>query len=51
MKSAEDVEAVLGLPILGAIPRHVGPGVESVTEYSGYYSARPGKRANSKKQE
>ena len=51
MKSAEDVEAVLGLPILGAIPRHVGPGVESVTEDPGYYRARPGKRARSKNRE
>lgn len=51
MKSAEEVEAVLGLPILGAIPRHVGPGVESVTEHPGYYRARSKGRDKSKHRE
>ncbi|MEA4883848.1 MAG: GNVR domain-containing protein [Clostridia bacterium] len=51
MKSAEEVEAVLGLPILGAIPRNVGPGVESVTEHPAYHRARSNQRDKSKPRE
>jgi len=51
MKSAEEVETVLGLPTLGVIPRHVGPGVESVTEHPGYYRARSEKHGRSKHRE
>jgi succinoglycan biosynthesis transport protein ExoP len=49
IKSAEEVEEILGLPILGTIPIHVGPLAAKSNAYGSYYSSHSSRDTKKRK--